>query len=88
MKEITLESGLKLTIDLDRLNDMELVDLLADAGDGDPVAITRAATKMLGKKQKAALYDSLRNEEGRVPAAAFAEAFNEIFKQLGTETKN
>lgn len=88
MKKITLNSGLELEIDEEAMNDMELLDLLVEADDGNVLATSKAATMLLGKEQKTALYNSLRTEGGRVPADGFFKALGEIFGKLGESGKN
>jgi len=89
MKKITLDSGLDLTIDEEWLDDMEVLDLLiAIDKEEDPTAIATLSDKILGKKQKKLVYDSLRTEKGRVPSKAFAECIQEIFNKLGDAGKN
>lgn len=89
MKNITLDSGLQLNIDEEWLDDMEVLDLLiAIDKEEDPTAIAALSNKILGPKQKKLVYDSLRNEKGRVPSAAFAAAIQEIFAKLGDKGKN
>lgn len=63
-------------------NDMEVVDAIADMQTGDESAVMVATsvliTKLLGAEQKKALYNHLRNDEGRVPIEAVSNAIVEI----------
>ncbi len=87
MKEITLDNGLKLKIEDNAMDDMELLDLLADLDDGNGYAIPRVVDHLLGKEQKKALYDSVR-VNGRAPVTAVVEAMKEILDKLGDTGKN
>lgn len=65
-------SGFEYEITDDRLNNMELIDALTEFDDtenkGDKaIVISRVCRLMLGKEQKKALYDHLREPEGNVP---------------------
>lgn len=63
-------------------NDMEVVDAIADMQTGDESAVMVATsvliTKLLGAEQKKALYNHLRNDEGRVPIESVSNAIVEI----------
>lgn len=87
MKKITLENGLTLDIDEEALNDMELLDDLADLDTGNGYAIPRVVTRLLGKEQKKTLYDSVR-VNGRAPVTAVVAATKEILDKLGEQGKN
>lgn len=88
MKEITLNSGLKLELDEKVMDNMELVDTLAEAADEDPMAVSRMVKLILGTEGRKTLYDHLRTEEGRVPVAAVSDALKEIFEAFGEKGKN
>ena len=88
MKEITLKNGLKLELDEKTMDNMELVDVLADAADDDPLAVSRMGKLILGKEKRKMLYDSLRSEDGRVPVEAVSNAIKEIFEAFGEKAKN
>lgn len=87
MKKITLECGLSLEIDERILNDMELVDDMAQADDGDPTGLSRLVLRLLGSDQRKALYKQLRTD-GIVPTDKVLEAVKEIFEKLGEAGKN
>ena len=88
MKKITLENGLTLEIDEKVLDNMELVDTLAEAADEDPLAVSRMVKLILGTEGRKMLYESLRTEDGRVPVAKVSDAVKEIFEAFGEKGKN
>lgn len=88
MRTGTTKSGFKFEIDEKNLDDMQLLDLLIAADDGDTTALIKATDWMLGKEQKKRLYDHLRTEDGKVPIKDFTQEFLEIFNEAGKEGKN
>lgn len=88
MKSVELKNGLKLEMDEKVMDNMELVDVLADAADEDPLAVSRMVKLVLGTENKKKLYDKLRTEDGRVPVAAVSDALKEIFEAFGEKGKN
>lgn len=87
MVEIVLDNGLKIQIDENAMDDMELLDLLAQLDDGNGYAIPRVVEHLLGKEQKKALYDSVR-VNGRAPVTKVVESMKEILNKLGETGKN
>lgn len=88
MKIIKLSSGLELEISEDVMNDMELVDILAEAGENDPIAVSKICKKIMGTENRKKLYDSVRNDAGRIPVEKISSAVEEIFKSFGDTGKN
>ncbi len=91
MHHIVLESGFEADIDESIKDNMELVDVLAEVEDGSTpaaFAMSRLCNIVLGKQQKKALYDHLREENGVVPTGKVEKALTEIFKKIGTDAKN
>lgn len=84
----TTKSGFEFEFSKDVLNDMELIDALADVMDDNPLAVSKVIVKILGKDQKKRLYEHLRDESGRVPATAVGEAFADFLTALGENGKN
>ncbi len=76
------ESGFDYAIDEKDLDNMELVDALAETDDGDSLALSRVSLLLLGKEQRKRLYDFIRDESGRVPAAEFGKSLKEIFESI------
>ena len=86
-KEITMKAGLVLELDVKVMDNMELVDTLAEASEEDPLAVSKMVRLILGN-EKRKLYDSLRTEDGRVPVEAVSNALKEIFESFGEKGKN
>lgn len=82
-----LQSGFEYEIGDDVLDNMELVDAIAEA-DENPVAISKVVKLLLGENQRRKLYDHLRTEKGNVPLKAVSEAVAEIFRGSGPQVKN
>lgn len=74
-------SGFEFDVPDETRNDMELLEALTDLQEGDGAAMVPIARKILGK-QKKALYDHLRTEDGRVPVDKVSDEILEIFKAL------
>ena len=79
-------TGFAFTIPRERLDNMELLDALAEADNGNVLAVSNAVT-LLGAGQKKALYDHLRTKAGNVPVAAVSAAVREILSG-GVQEKN
>ena len=75
-------TGFEFDIEDERLDDMELVDIMAEI-DENPLLMPKLCRMLLGDGQKKRLYDHLRNEEGRVPIEAVTNAIQEIFNSPG-----
>lgn len=86
--QITTKSGFSCDIDPDVLNDMELVDDLAEVQAGNVLAISRGCLKILGKDNRTRLYDHVRNGAGRVPPDKVDAELGEILKGMGQPGKN
>lgn len=86
----TTASGFEYEIDREVLEDAEFLELVDDVQHGDTLRVFKLAGKILGEKQKKALYDHCRNNKGRVPSDKIAEEMGEIIEQLSEEpeTKN
>lgn len=80
-------AGFNWEIPANRLDNMELVDALADVEKGNVFAVSNVVTLLLGKNQKKRLYDFLRDEDGIVSAQTVSETIAEIL-QTANETKN
>lgn len=80
-------TGFEFTVDEAILNDMELIDALADTMGENPLAFSVVCTKLFGAEQKKRLYDHCR-EEGRVPVQKISEEIADVFKAIGEAGKN
>lgn len=88
MQKVITKSGFECLVDKKQMDDMELVDKIAEADAGNPLAVSAVIEKVLGKEQKAKLYNHLRNEDGRVPIEKVGEEIVEVITSLGNEGKN
>lgn len=88
IKKGKLENGFEYEVDVNVLDDMEMLDALAEAQEEEPLKINVVSKKLLGKDQRKRLYDHLRNEDGRVPVEAAVQAITDIMLDLGEDGKN
>lgn len=72
------KSGFEFSISESALDDMELVDLLAESDDNFLV-FPKVLERLLGKEQKKRFYDHVRNASGSVPIEAVTKELQEIF---------
>ena len=75
-------TGFEFDIEDERLDDMELVDIMAEI-DENPLLMPKLCKMLLGEEQKKRLYDHLRSEDGRVPIEATTNAIQEIVNSPG-----
>ena len=75
-------TGFEFDIEDERLDDMELVDIMAEI-DENPLLMPKLCKMLLGEEQKKRLYDHLRSEDGRVPIEATTNAIQEILNSPG-----
>ena len=78
MKKGVTKSGFEYELTDERLNNFELFDVMAEV-DENSLLIPKMLTLLLGKDQKKALYDHLRDEKGIVPIEKVTEEIKEIF---------
>ena len=88
MEKVKLKNGFTCEIDETILEDMELVEALADAEGANPLRIVDVVRTVLGEEQKKALYDHVRTENGRVPVDVITDCIMEIFENMGEDGKN
>lgn len=81
------KSGFECEVTKGRLDNMELVDALAEL-DENELAVSRVCLLLLGKETRKRLYDHLRTEDGRVPTASLTAELSEIMAALGETGKN
>lgn len=74
----TTKSGFKFSIAESALDDMELVELLAEADDNF-LLFPKILEKLLGKDQKKKFYDHIKEVHGRVPIEEATKELQEIF---------
>lgn len=81
-------SGFECELDANVVNNMELVDALAELDSkNEAFALSKVCTFLLGNEGKKALYSHLRAEDGRVPMEAVSKEVEEIFKAFGESGK-
>ena len=88
MIECTTRSGFTCKLDENVMNNMELVDIMADSSMNAAFRVSAAAKLILGPVQKKQLYDHLRTEDGRVPIEKLEETITDIFDFFGQQGKN
>lgn len=90
MKQVKTPSGFNAEIYDEALNDMELFDCLKTMESGNDAeklfAASEVAERLLGKDGKKALYDHIRDENGRVKTESFIYEIRDIFE--GLKAKN
>lgn len=82
------DSGFAFSLPKAAIDNMELLDALADASDDDPVAVSRVCRLLLGKETRRQLYDHVRTADGRVPIDALTGELMQIFAAFGNAGKN
>ena len=82
-----LSNGFKFEVDTEVFNDMELIEAIAASEGDDPLRIVEVLERILGKEQKKALYESIRDENGRVRVDAVEEAINEIMTAVSEDAE-
>ena len=87
MIEGVTRSGFHFSVSDECMNDMELVDILADSETDDAIRMSLVVKKLLPSEQRKALYNHVR-KDGRVPIAAVTAAVEDIFSAMGHRGKN
>lgn len=82
------KSGFEFELDENVINNMELVDALADCASDDPFAVSKTVKLLLGNELRRKLYDHLRTGDGRVPMEMVSMEISEIFSAFGSAGKN
>lgn len=80
------KSGFEFELEEKRINNYELVEHLAVL-DANPLELPKVVNLLLGEKQKNALMNHLRDEEGFISMEKVSEEFIEILNS-GKEVKN
>lgn len=84
--EGTTSTGFEFEYPKANLDNMELVDLLAESEE-NPIVVGKIIEMLLGKELKKALYEHVREEDGRVPVEKTNSELLEIFN-ASDESKN
>ena len=69
--------GVKLNLDPQQFDDMELLEQLGEIQDGNPLVFPKVMLRLAGgsKKKRDEIYDALRDKDGRVSVEAASEFF-------------
>lgn len=79
----TTSGGFAFEIAEEALDDMELLDALVELENGSLEAVSVIGERLLGKRQRRAFYEHLRDPEtGRVAVAAATGGILEILKTV------
>ena len=83
---IKLDNGLELEMDKELLNDMRVLDLMAE--DDNPTSYPKLVNLIMGKDQKQKVYDFISKENnGRIPIEQFRPIFEELLIKMGEQDK-
>lgn len=83
MTHIVTSTGFECDIDPIVMDDMEVLDLVVRIDKTDPLAYPPFLDKIMGAENKAALYNHVREADGRVPMGKISEEIAEILDQIG-----
>lgn len=81
------KTGFSFELDENVLDNMELVDALAEMQQDDPFSLSIVVRMVMGPARDA-LYAHLRTPDGRVPVNALSQEIIDIFDALGKPGKN
>ena len=81
------ESGFSIELEDDALEDQELFDAISGMQDGNVFSMSHLTERLLGTEGRKKLYDHLRNDKGRVPPQAVAQALNELLTSFSAGKK-
>lgn len=84
---VEIKEGCKYEIDDEAMDNMELVEAIAETKNDSASGLGKVLSILLGKEQKKKLYDDLRNEKGRVPVADVSDAIIKIMNSFGSKGK-
>ena len=83
------KSGFHFRVDENAMNDMELVDILADNTMDDSFRMSQVLRKLLPGEQRKALYDHVRVDgDNRYLVGIIGSAVEDIFTAMGQAGKN
>ena len=76
------KTGFEYEFNEDLINDMEVIDALAEVASGENIlAVSTVVKKLFSAEDRKRLYDHVRLEDGRVPADALMEEITEIMNE-------
>lgn len=82
------KTGFEFAVEKEALDNMELLELLAEGGEDNLMIYPKLTEMIFGKEQKKALYDYLRDSYGRVAISAVVNAVQSVFEAYGEAGKN
>lgn len=83
MTKVKTSSGFECEIDEKNLDDMRLLDLVAEVAEGNTTKLSAIISRALGD-QKEKLYKHIEDEHGRVPVEKASDEITEIFQKINT----
>lgn len=87
--KIKTKSGFECEIEKESMNDMRIVDAIAEISDGNnALALPYVIKALLGKDGKERLYKHVEDGAGRVPIEKISGELLDIFSAMGDEGKN
>lgn len=86
MIEGKTRSGFKFSLDEEKLDDMEILEYLAEVED-DLSQLPKLLEIFLGAEQKQRLYNFVKKKEGRVSIKTTYEILLDIFAEAGDQNK-
>lgn len=81
-------SGFNFILDTEAMNDMRVIEALAEVEKGNVLCVVDLIKLMLGAKQKEELYKHVADKEGKVSPELCMNEIKEIFEKAGEEVKN
>lgn len=78
----TTKTGFEAEVSEEALDNMELIDALAEMEDGSIRALRRALHILVGEDSTRRLYDHLRTPDGRVPVSELCDALKELIDSV------
>lgn len=83
----TTKTGFKFEIDEKTMDNMELVDAIAELedNDNDPMNFSRLVKRLLGNDGRRRLYDHVREEDGRVPMNKIGDEIADILMKMSED---
>ncbi len=84
----TTTSGFNFSLDTDDMNDMRVIEALAEVEKGNVLYVIDLIKLMLGTEQKEALFKHVANKDGKVSPELCMVEIKEIFEKAGNEVKN
>lgn len=80
LKNVEID-GIKVALDKDALDDIELIDWMDEVADGNALKVPKILKRILGDQYKR-VYDELRNERGVVTATKAADFFTKMMGEM------